>query len=183
MATSIKLSGLGDALQAFEAIAQEIGDKKAQSKILIPAAREALKPALVAAQAEAPVDTGGLRLSLRINARRPTRKDRNSKYITGTDTVIAMVTTASGKQLAAMSQGKGLISARKKLGKLAGKETAAKFSGIQSDGRAIAQEFGTAKTPAKPYLRPALENNSQTVVNNLAQILHRRISQYRAKNK
>jgi HK97 gp10 family phage protein len=157
MGVTIKLEGIGDVDKALKALEEEFGDKLARSKVLIPAVREALRPVLDQARADAPKDTGDLTRSLIIEARRPTRRDRRSKYITQTDTVIAAVTTASGKKLAKM--------------------------GIKSDARAIAQEFGTAKQPGgQPYLRNALEINSQTTVNRLAQILARRITAFRAKN-
>ena len=95
---TFKLQGLGDAMTAFEELATEIGDKKARSKVLIPAARAAIKPVLESAQQKSPVDTGALRLLLQVEARRPTNRDRRSKYITENDTVIAVVTTASGKR-------------------------------------------------------------------------------------
>ena len=152
MGVSFKLEGIGSVYAAFEELANEIGDKKATSKILVPAVREAMKPVLAKARADAPVDTGGLRRSLQVEARRPNRKDKRSKYIVSTDTVISLVTTAPGKKLAKM--------------------------GIASDARAIAQEFGTARHPAHPYLRTALESQSTSVVNDLAKILARRIDQY-----
>jgi len=152
MSVSIKLEGMGSVHAAFQELANEIGDKKATSKILVPAVREAMKPVLAKARADAPVDTGGLRRSLQVEARRPNRKDKRSKYIASTDTVVSLVTTAPGKKLAKM--------------------------GIASDARAIAQEFGTARNPAHPYLRTALESQSASVVNDLAKILARRIDQY-----
>jgi HK97 gp10 family phage protein len=152
MGVSFKLEGIGNVHAAFEELANEIGDKKATSKILVPAVREAMKPVLAKARANAPVDTGGLKRSLQVEARRPNRKDKRSKYIVSTDTVISLVTTAPGKKLAKM--------------------------GIASDARAIAQEFGTARNPAQPYLRVALESESQNTVNILAKILARRIDQY-----
>lgn len=152
MGVSFKLEGIGSVHAAFEELANEIGDKKATSKILVPAVREAMKPVLAKARANAPVDTGGLKRSLQVEARRPNRKDKRSKYIVSTDTVISLVTTAPGKKLAKM--------------------------GIASDARAIAQEFGTARNPAQPYLRTALESESQNTVNMLAKILARRIDQY-----
>lgn len=152
MGVSFKLEGIGSVHAAFEELANEIGDKKATSKILVPAVREAMKPVLAKARADAPVDTGGLRRSLQVEARRPNRKDKRSKYIASTDTVVSLVTTAPGKKLAKM--------------------------GIASDARAIAQEFGTARNPAQPYLRTALESQSTSVVNDLAKILARRINQY-----
>ena len=153
MSVSIKLEGIGNVQAAFQELADEIGDKKANSKILIPAVREAMKPVLAQARLNAPEDTGGLKRSLQVEARRPTRKDKNSKYISGTDTVISLVTTAPGKKLAKM--------------------------GINSDARAVAQEFGSARNPAHPYLRTALESQSQKVVDNLAQILARRIDKFK----
>lgn len=179
---TFKLQGLGDAMTAFEELATEIGDKKARSKVLIPAARAAIKPVLDSAQQKAPVDTGALRLLLQVEARRPTNRDRRSKYITENDTVIALVTTASGKKMKAMSEGKGLERARKRLIKSgATAEQAAAFKGFESDARAIAQEFGTARHPAQPYLRPALESQAQSTVNRLAEEIKKYIDRFRAK--
>jgi len=121
-----------------------------------------------------------LALSLQVEARRPTNRDRRSKYITQSDTVIAAVTTASGKKLARMSEGKGLLRSRKRLAKL-GFENAATFTGVESDARVVAQEFGTARNGAQPYLRPALEANAQSTVNRLGEILARRIQEFRNK--
>jgi HK97 gp10 family phage protein len=154
---TIKLEGIGPIADVLKEISNEIGEKKTQSKILVPAVREAMKPVLAMAKANAPKDTGALERSLIIEARRPTRRDRRSKYVTETDTVIAAVTTASGKKLAKM--------------------------GIESDARAIAQEFGSARNTAHPYLRPALESMAQSTVDLLSGILARRIQQFKAKQK
>lgn len=156
MGVSFKLEGLKDADQVLRDLARQIGDKTAESKVLVPAVREAMKPVLNRAREEAPKDTGQLARTLQIEARRPTKRDRRSKYITQTDTVIAVVTTAPAKKL------------RKK--------------GLKSDARAIAQEFGTARNPAHPYMRVSMESQAQAVVNNLAEILKRRILQYRSKH-
>ena len=85
MGVTFKVEGLKEVYAAFEELAAEIGDKKAQSKILVPAAREAMQPVLTQAMSNAPMDTGGLRLSLQVEARRPTKRDRRSKYITDND--------------------------------------------------------------------------------------------------
>lgn len=155
MGITIKLEGIGEVDKALKQLEEDFGAKTAQAKVLVPAVREAMRPVLLDARQNAPEDTGDLSRSLLVEARRPTKRDRRSKYVTQTDTVIAAVTTASGKKLAKM--------------------------GIKSDARAIAQEFGTARHPAQPYLRPALEANAQNTINRLAEILARRIQQYRAK--
>lgn len=188
MSVTIKLEGVGDVAKAFDVLAAEIGDKKATSKILVPAVREAIKPVLSAAQQNAPVDSGALRMMLQVEARRPTKRDRRSKYINQNDTVIAAVTTASGKKMsqwnAAMGTEKGRRTMQKRMSK-AGMtaEQIKEFRGFKSDARAVAQEFGTSRNGAQPYLRPALEANAQSTVNRLATILKRRLEQYRAKHK
>jgi HK97 gp10 family phage protein len=176
----VKLKGIGDVNEALKALEREFGAKTVQGKVLVPSVREAMQPVLSAAISNAPRDTGGLALSLQVEARRPTNRDRRSHYITQTDTVIAAVTTASGKKLARMSEGKGLLRARKRLAKM-GFENAESFTGVKSDARVIAQEFGTARNGAKPYLRPALEANAQSTVNRLGEILKRRIAEFRSK--
>ena len=180
MGITIKFEGMAAVNQALDELAQDIGDKKARSKVLIPAVREAMGPVLTSARTNSPVDTGGLALSLQIEARRPTKRDRRSKYITETDAIIATVTTASGKKLKQMSTGKGLEKSRKRLRKM-GVVGWQNFTGIASDARAGAQEFGSAHNPAHPYLRPALESNATNVVQRLIAILNRRISEYRMK--
>ena len=182
MQASFKVVGLKEMLAAFNELAEEIGDKKATSKILVPAVREAIQPVLSQAVARAPVDTGGLRLSLQVEARRPTRRDRRSKYISETDTVIAAVTTASGKKLAQMSEGKGLLKSRRKL-KQMGVANAENFSGIKSDARAVAQEFGSAHNAAHPFLRPSMESQAPETAKRLGEIIGRRLLQYKAKQK
>jgi len=179
---TFKVEGLKEVYAAFQELAEEIGDKKATSKILVPAAREAMQPVLTQAIANAPMDTGGLKLSLQIEARRPTKRDRRSKYVTEKDAVIAAVTTASGKKLAQMSEGAGLVKARRKLAKL-GVKNADSFTGIKGDARAIAQEFGSARNGAKPYLIPAMDSQNQQTAKRLGDILGRRINQYRIKHR
>ena len=182
MQASFSIVGLKEVLAAFNELAEEIGDKKATSKILVPAVREAMQPVLNQAVANAPVDTGGLKLSLQVEARRPTRRDKRSKYISDTDTVIAAVTTASGKNLAQMSEGKGLLRARRKLKKM-GIENAESFAGIKSDARAVAQEFGSAHNGPHPFLRPAMESQASDTAKRLGDIISRRLNQYKAKQK
>lgn len=154
---TFKVDGIKEILDVFEELQDQIGDKRAKSSILLPAMREAMKPVLMAAQENAPELTGGLRKSLQIEARRPNNKDKRSRYANSSDAVIALVTTASGKKLKKM--------------------------GVKSDARVMAQEFGTATTPAHPYLRNALEANSKIVADNLGQILANKITKFKAKQK
>ena len=180
-----KIQGLKDVLAAFEELAADIGDKKARSRILVPAAREAMKPVLTMARMNAPKDSGDLARTMQIEARRPTRKDIRSKYITEKDTVIALVTTkAFPKKLKKEFYEKNadLYKTDKAQYNRDSKERK-KQVGVLSDARAIAQEFGTARNGAQPYLRPALESQADQTAKRLGEILARRISKYRIKNR
>jgi len=173
MSTSFEITGLKETLQVFEDLENEIGDKKARSKVLIPSVREAMKPVLNMAKSFAPKDTGLLERTLTIVARRPSNKDKKSKYINRTDSVIAIVTTKPiPKKL--KQQAYGMTRSEKK------KLYASKNSIY--DARAIAQEFGTANMAAKPYMRVSLESQSTQVASRLGEILKQKIEKYRAKN-
>lgn len=154
----------------FEALVKEMQndfDEKDQKKILAKAVRKSMASVLSTAKALVPTDTGALRASLRLEVRKPSRRDKRSKYVMPTDVVIGNVTTAPGSVLAKKSF-KNL-------------KTNKVQTGIKSDARAIANEFGTANMPAKPYLRPALESQGGTVVNNLGSSLRDALQKYRAK--
>jgi hypothetical protein len=120
------------------------------------------------ARMRAPVDTGALSQSLRIEARKPSSKDRRSRYYNSGQVAIALVTTAPGNVLA------------KK--KWENKKTGGKETGIPSDARANVQEFGSYKMPAHPYMRTSLESQSQAVTNDLGNNLGLALQKYRAKN-
>lgn len=152
--------------ELLDQITMDFGVRDAR-RILIRAVKQAMAPVLWDAKLAAPVDTGALQASLQLEARKPTNKDKRSKYVDQNDVVISAVTTASGKKLA-----------KKSFHNL---KTGSKQTGIQSDARAIAQEFGTANIPAKPYLRPSLESNSVTVVGNLGDSLRDELNKYKAR--
>jgi len=138
-----------------------------QKKILTNAVRKAMQPVLSQARALAPVDTGALRASLRVEARKPSRKDKKSIYVKTSDVVIATVTTAPSNVLA-----------KKQFLNL---KTGKKQKGIPSDARAIANEFGTAKHGAKPYMRPALESQTGIVLDDLAGSLKLALLKYKSR--
>lgn len=163
---SVQFTGV----QEFEALINEMQDDfgvKDQKKILTAAVRKSMAPVLSKARQLAPIDTGGLRASLRIEARKPSRRDKKSIYVNPNDVVIGTVTTASGKQLA-----------KKKFTNV---KTGQKQVSIESDGRAIANEFGTAKIAAKPYMRPALETTTSSVLTELGDNLRAQLIKYKSR--
>lgn len=185
MGVTFKVEGLKEVLAAFDELAADIGDKKATSKILIPTAREAMKPVLEMAKTNAPKDTLALASTLQIEARRPTKRDLRSKYINATDTVIAVVTTkAFKKKLKKEFYQKNADLYESNISEYKKKLKAEKASvGVLSDARAIAQEFGTSRNGAQPFLRPALESQAGQTATRLGEILGRRLTQYKAKQR
>jgi HK97 gp10 family phage protein len=168
MATAFKVEfeGARELKDLFQQIEKDFGEKDAQN-ILRNAVRKSMKPVLETARVLAPKDTGGLAASLQVETRKPSNKDKRSKYIYPGDIVIGAVTTASGKKLA-----------KRKFTNL---QTGEKQQGIASDARATAMEFGTAKTPGKAYLRPALESSSTGVATSLGESLKFSLEKYKAK--
>jgi HK97 gp10 family phage protein len=175
-----RVEGIKETLDVFQQLADEIGDKKATSKFLVPAMKKAMAPVLTAARMLVPRDTGLLARNLIISAKRPSSKDKRSKYVSETDTVIAKVSTTpiaakdrkQRKDLAKSLAGKNIKVNNKKF---------YESKGYFYDGRAIANEFGTSKRAAKPFLRPAMEGQSQTVVELLSIVLDQKIRQFRSK--
>lgn len=203
--TSFEIKGLKELADKLDQLGKAIGDKQMNSKILIPAMQKAMEPALQTAKQMAPKgDTGILENSLYITARRPTRKDRRSLYITETDSVVAIVSTKPiPKRLKNKfsAEHADLIDTFSKTKKGSKERLAAskmlrsakqKFyhdKGFAYDGRVPAMEFGTktelgtARIAARPYLRPAIENNAQTISNLLGDILRHEIDVYVEKNR
>lgn len=187
MATTFDVKGLKETLEVFEQLRIDIGNKNATSKILVPAVKEAMKPVLAMAESHAPVDTGLLQHSLTIVGRKPTNSDRKSRYVTGLDDAIAIVTTRPipKKTKGAMWNAVGhLYKSGKGADNSAFKSARRKFyesEGSLYDARAIANEFGTVNRQAKPFLRISLESQGQSVTESLGQILKQKIEQYRSK--
>ena len=170
---TFSVEGMQEFNTLMEQIIDDFGTKDAR-KILQKAAYESMRPVLQTAKALAPMDTGQLSASLRLSAGKPSRKQKRSKYINPNDVVVATVSTSTIKQL----------------GKLRFKNRRNEKNNIlqvggESDARAIAQEFGTAKHPAanggRGYLRPALEMNKEKVAGNLKTTLAFALEKYKAK--
>jgi len=163
---SVQFTGVKEFEELLSEMQSDFGVKD-QKKILTNAVRKSMSPVLSKARQLAPIDTGGLRASLRIEARKPSRRDKKSIYVNPGDVVIGTVTTASGKQLA-----------KKKFTNV---KTGQKQIGIESDGRAIATEFGTAHIAAKPYMRPALETTTSSVLSELSGNLATQLTKYKSR--
>ena len=171
-ALKIEVEGFKELESLFKEMIEDFGEKD-QKKILRKAAGTSMQPVLQRAKTLAAVDTGAMAHSLRLASAIPSRKAKRSIYINDNDTVISTVTSASGNQLAKLKFYNYSESYKQK------KDV--KTVGMASDARVIANEFGTAKMPSKPFLRPALESQSFTVVNSLGDSLAESLRRYKAR--
>ena len=177
-ALQLKWDGFQEFQDLLTQIEEDYGEKDAAG-ILRNAVRASMKPVLDAARqnlmANGNVDTGQLVQSLRLEARPPTAKDKRSIYSSPTYIMIARVTVAPGHRFEKDS---------KRLSKKFKNRKTGVKDYMHSDARAFAIEFGTAKWRAgegMPFIRPALENNSQVVTDLLSQSLGTALLKYKSK--
>lgn len=182
MTVSISVEGMPEFEQVIKEIQRDFSEQDAK-KILNKASFEAMIPVLNTAKDLAPKDTGNLANTLKIYSRRPTGKDKRSKYVSDTDTVIAMVTTkAFPRKLRKEFHSKyGELYRTNKKAYLKAKREFYESHGSFYDARAVTMEFGNAERGAKPYLRPALESKSPQVINNLKQTFKLVLEKYKAR--
>lgn len=183
----VDVKGLKETWDIFEQLRIDIGNKETNSKILVPAAKEAMKPVLAMAQALVPRDTEMLAHSLEVVARKPTAKDKRSTYIKINDSAIAIVDTRPipKKLKKEMFSALGHLWNGSKGDNKAFYKARKAFYESQNvfyDARAVAMEFGTKNVSARPFLRVSLESQSSMVSELLGMILKQKIEQYRSKN-
>ena len=185
METRFEVKGVSHTLEVFENLRDQIGDAKKSSRILTKVAYNAMKPVLSTAQQKVAEDTGMLHNSLTIVAGRPTRKDMASNYVKPTDSAIAKVTTKPIPKRLRREVSAKFGHFLKEGDKKAFSRARKKFYHSQNifyDGRAIANEFGTANMSAQPFLRVSLESQQQTVSELVGMLLDQEIKNFIAKN-
>lgn len=172
---TFQVEGLAELQEVLKQIESDFGAKDT-NQILTKALRKAMVPALMTARALVPVDTSALQHSLQIEARKPTSRDRRSKYVNQGDVAIASVTTAPGWKL------KKIKYLNQRLNRKAiNKAVKVWETGVRSDARATALEFGTSKMAARPFLRAALEGSGEYVLRILGGELDNQLKRYKAR--
>lgn len=177
MATTFKMEGFNEFKSLIDEITRDFSEKDAKG-ILKNGMKKSMSPVLTSAQFRAPVATGALEASLRIEARSPNAKDKRSRYYIAGQVMCAFVTTAPGNKLAQVS-----YYDKKMVNKTKNTRTTMPFKsvGMKSDARANVQEFGSAYFPAQPYMRISLEANSEQVLRTLGNDIGAVLERYRAK--
>lgn len=88
---TLKTYGFEDFDAVLTEMGNEFGYTDVNKKVLIPALRNAIKITAPYAKGLARVNTGRMRDSIIVEARRPTDRDKKSKYIYDNDAAIAIV--------------------------------------------------------------------------------------------
>lgn len=149
MSAEFQVKGFDDLLKRMDEIRDEFGKGKTDKKwreIL----KTAMTPVLNAAKANAPKNTGQLADHVYMKVQKPQSRDKQSKYYQG-EMYMARVTVSpirDDTQYAMILNKRGRFQTVTKNKKPVG----------------ISQEFGNARVPAHPFLRPALESNIQNVM-------------------
>lgn len=179
MELKVKWQGFKEFEELFKEIQNDFGEKDSQN-ILRNSLRQAMKPVLETSrnllQSHGNVDTGQLLKSLQLEARKPTGRDKRSKYVDSNMIAIARVTVAPGSKF---EPDKKLTSKTFKNKKTGEREH------MHSDARAYAIEFGTVrwlKGEGRPFIRPALESNIQAVTGSLVVSLRNALLKYKSKH-
>jgi HK97 gp10 family phage protein len=93
----IETFGFDDFDATLTKMGEEFGYTDVNKKVLVPALKAAMMVALPTAKALARVDTGKMKESIKVEARRPTDKDQESKYVYSYDAAIAILSVRQSK--------------------------------------------------------------------------------------
>lgn len=152
---SFHIEGFEELFKAMEEIAEEVGKAKTD-RIWRGALGYAMEPVLAQVKANAPIDTGQLKDHVYLKAHRPTGRDKKSSAFQG-EVMMARVSVSPVRE---DSVQRTILNKR---------------GNFQSYGLhrpvALAQEFGNATTPARPFIRPALESNVQVITERLGKYI------------
>ena len=156
MLNSTDVEGFDELFKAMEELAEEIGKGKTD-RIWRTAMQYAIEPVLQDAKSYAPYDenskTGHMRDHIYLKVHRPMQRDKSGKYYAG-EMYMARVTVSPIRDDTRMD-----VILNKK----------GKFQTVYRNKKpvAVSQEFGNARVPGNPFLRPALDNNIDRIQSRL----------------
>jgi HK97 gp10 family phage protein len=162
------IDGFESLNKALDMLREEFGKGKTDA-IYRKAMKAAMQPVLDAAKTYAPKDTDQLEQHIYMKVHRPMARDKAGKYYAG-EVYMARVSASPVRE---DSEIKVILTKKGKFQNY--------WSGLKPV--AVSQEFGNARTPAHPFLRPALDNNMDRVQNLLGVNLWSEIEKLAAKGK
>ena len=156
MLNSTDVEGFDELFKRIDELRDEIGKAKTD-RIYRNAMRYALEPVLQDAKEFAPYDekskTGHMRDHIYMKVHRPMVRDKAGKYYAG-ESYMGRVTVSPIRD----DTVKNVVLNKR-----------GRFQTVWANKKpvAVSQEYGNARVPAKPFLRPALELNAERVENRL----------------
>ena len=141
---ALETYGFDEFDQILDQMGKEFGYTDVNKRTLVPALRNALMISLPTAKALARRRTGEMIESIEVIAKRPSDKDKQSKYISDADAAIALLS-------------------------------------VKASDVSLGEEFGTANKAGRPFIRPAIESNQNSILNTLSDELTRLIEKYQAR--
>lgn len=162
----VSADGFEDLFKRMDELAEEIGKGKTD-RIWRNALKAAMTPVLQDARSFAPVGTGQLRDNIYMKVQKPQARDKQSSTYMG-EMYLARVTVSTIREDSVLN-----YSLNKK-GNFQTSWTGKKpvpVSQEYGNKHLENSEFGTAAMGAHPFMRPALENNYNKVMSNLAEAL------------
>lgn len=143
-----KAQGFEDLFARLDAIKDEVGKAKTD-KLWRQMLSNAARPILNTARSLAPRDSGQLAEHIYLKVHRPMARDKSGKTYAG-EVYMARVTVSTLRDDTVY---KFIVNKKNKLQTIVANKKPVPVS----------QEFGNARTPAHPFLRPALEQNIDKV--------------------
>jgi HK97 gp10 family phage protein len=151
-----RVEGFEQLFAKMNELEEEIGKGKTD-KIWRKALTFAMEPVLQDAKSFAPKDTGETAERIYMRVHRPQSRDKSSNRYAG-EMFMARVTASTLRENSIQNF---------KVNKKGRLQTV-----WSNKSRApISQEFGNARTPMRPFLRPALSNNTDRVISRLGQAI------------
>lgn len=163
-----RVEGFEELFAKMEELSEEIGKGKTD-RIWRKALSWAMEPVLQDAKAFAPKDTGQTAERIYMKVHRPQARDKGSARYDG-EMYMARVTAST---LRDDSVQRFIVNKKGKLQSVWGNKSRAPVS----------QEFGNARTPMRPFMRPALANNYDRVVSRLGQAIWAEVNWGQGKGK
>lgn len=149
---TVKLEGFAEFEQQLKQMAEGFRADLVARQTLVKAAKSAMEPVMWSAQAMAPVGD------------KP-RDEKNPFHMRDTIRVDARIPSEKDKKSEYVNETDAAIA----------------VVSVKKSAVSFAQEFGTSKIPAQPFLRPALQTNIEAVVSELGSQLAEIIPAYAKK--
>ena len=161
---AFKAEGFEDLFRKMDELKEEIGKGKTD-KIWRTAMKYAFEPVHQDAKTYAPADTHQLEEHIYMKVHRPMARDKSGKAYTAGEIYMARVTASTIRDDTIY---KFIVNKRGKLQTIV----------VNKKPVPVSQEFGNARTPAHPFLRPALDNNLDRVQSRLGWAIWQQIEKF-----